>query len=227
MTGIQTGDTLGQYEIVSRLGAGGMAIVYAARQTSLGRMVALKVLTPSLSSDEEFVRRFELEAKTVARLDHPNIVSVFDAGQSGGHLFLAMRLINGPTLAELLQQGGPMPTERVIGLLTQIAAAIDYAHGSSVIHRDIKPGNILVEPDDRASLADFGIARDTSRSQRTRAGVLAGTPEYLAPEVIRGRPASAASDLYALGVVAFQMLAGRVPFASDNEMTVLFRHVNE
>ena len=227
MTGIQTGDTLGQYEIVSRLGAGGMATVYAARQTSLGRMVALKVLTPSLSSDEEFVRRFELEAKTVARLDHPNIVSVFDAGQSGGHLFLAMRLINGPTLAELLQQGGPMPTERVIGLLTQIAAAIDYAHGSSVIHRDIKPGNILVEPDDRASLADFGIARDTSRSQRTRAGVLAGTPEYLAPEVIRGRPASAASDLYALGVVAFQMLAGRVPFASDNEMTVLFRHVNE
>ena len=219
--------TIGPYEVESELGRGGMSVVYRAKQATLDRMVALKVMHESFGLDSDYAARFRQEAITVARLEHPGIVPVYDAGQDGASLYLAMRLVPGETLAKLVQDFGPMPLDRAVVVLGQVAEALDYAHAQGVVHRDIKPGNVLVEPGFRANLADFGIARTGGSERLTRFGTLAGTPDYLAPEVISGAQATSASDRYAFGIVAYEILSGTVPFTGETDVAVLFGHVNE
>ena len=219
--------TIGPYQVESELGRGGMSVVYRAKQATLDRMVALKVMHESFGLDSDYAARFRQEAITVARLDHPSIVPVYDAGQDGASLYLAMRLVPGETLAHLVREFGPMPLDRAVVVLGQVAEALDYAHSQGVVHRDIKSGNVLVEPGFRANLADFGIARTGGSERLTRFGTLAGTPDYLAPEVISGAQATSASDRYALGIVAYEVLSGSVPFTGETDVSVLFGHVSE
>jgi tetratricopeptide (TPR) repeat protein len=205
-----------------------MATVYLARQASLDRPVALKILSADLARDPQFVERFQREARTAASLEHPNIVQIYDVGQTDGVFYIAMRYVAGITLADLLQTEGRLRLDRAIGLLTQIAAALDYAHDgpAHVIHRDLKPGNVLVESGDRATLVDFGIAQASSATRLTRYNSMIGTPEYMAPEQIEGHSLAPTTDLYALGIIAYELLAGREPFRSDVPTGVLYQQVH-
>ena len=217
--------TLGRsYANLGILGEGGMATVYRARQIALDRLVALKVLHPRFSNDPDFVTRFIREASVVARLEHPNIVTIYDAGQADGSLFLAMRLVEGSNLADLIARHGPAPLEKVAEIAGQVGAALDFAHQSGIVHRDVKPANILLEAGSRVSLTDFGIAQVGRRDDLAERGVIVGTPEYLAPEVARGEDATPASDRYALGVVVYEMLTGHNPFQGTSVTNTLYRH---
>ena len=227
MRTLQPGQHLGPYELEAELGQGGMATVFRARQPSLNRYVALKVLAPELARDPDFVSRFQREATIAARLEHPNIVPIYDIGQAEGAFYIAMRFVPGRSLAQVIQQVGPMSLERARRILAQIASALDHAHQQGVIHRDLKPGNILWEEGDRVSLADFGIARAGDVTQVTRQGMLVGTPKYMAPEQALGQEVDHRADLYALGVIAYEMLAGKVPFEADSVATLLHRHAYE
>jgi serine/threonine protein kinase len=196
-------------------------------QPNLGRFVALKVLSAELSHDPDFVTRFQREARVAARLEHPNIVPIYDIGQADGVFYIAMRLVPGSSLADIIASDGALPLDRVRHLLSQVASALDYAHRQGVVHRDVKPSNMLVEDDDQLSLADFGIARATDASRVTRFGVLVGTPRFMAPEQVQGLDVDYRADLYSLGVVAYLMLTGRVPFEADSVVTLLHKHVYE
>src|SRR5579884_2971981 len=227
MPELTTGTHIGPYELEAELGRGGMARVFRARQASLNRTVALKILSPELGLDPDFAARFRHEALIAAALEHPNIVPIYDIGESNGQPFLAMRHVRGRSLAEALAQDGPFPLDRALRILGQIASALDFAHAQGVVHRDLKPGNILLEPNDHANLVDFGIARAGDGTQLTRVGQIAGTPRYMAPEQIQGATADARSDLYALGILAYELLTGRVPFSADSDVAVLHQHVYE
>jgi serine/threonine protein kinase len=211
VTTLKEGDVLGPYELVAEIGRGGMAVVYQARQPSLQRFVALKVLSPTLAGDPVFVGRFRREATITAGLDHPHIVPIFDVGQADGVPYIAMRFIPGPSLAQVLRQDGFLSLERTRLILEQVASALDYAHARGVVHRDVKPGNILVESGDQISLVDFGIARAEDVTQVTRAGAVLGTLTYMAPEQIQGQRVDYRTDLYALGIIAYELLAGARP----------------
>jgi serine/threonine protein kinase len=202
---------LGGYQILDEVGRGGMAVVYKAWQPSLERFVALKVLPEHFGHDPQFLARFHREAKIAARFSHPNIVYVFDVGEEHGIHYIAMEYLDGGSLRDRLVAGafGLAETQ---GILEQLASALDYAHTRGLIHRDIKPGNILFTADGRPKVADFGIARPSGESRLTQTGILMGTPEYMAPEQAEGRQVDYRADLYALGVVLYQMLTGRVPF---------------
>jgi serine/threonine protein kinase len=202
---------LGGYEILEEVGRGGMAVVYKAWQPSLERFVALKVLPEYFGHDPQFLARFHREAKTAARFNHPIIVYVFDVGEDHGIHYIAMEYLDGGSLRERLV-GGDFGLAETQGILEQVASALDYAHARGLIHRDIKPGNILFTADGRPKVADFGIARPTGETRLTQTGILMGTPEYMAPEQAEGRTVDYRADLYALGVVLYQMLTGRVPF---------------
>ncbi|HLH22300.1 MAG TPA: protein kinase [Chloroflexota bacterium] len=220
------GHHLGQYKIVQRIGRGGMAVVYKALQPSMNRFVAIKVLPPHLVQEEEFRARFQREAETVARLDHPNILPIYDYGQTDEIAYIVMPLVTGGTLADWLQQAPPLV--RVVRVLSQILGALQHAHTREppIIHRDIKPGNILMGERDRPLLTDFGIAKILEPSLfATRVGTLVGTPEYMAPEQSQGGPIDARTDLYALGVVLFQILTGRLSFEGPTPVMVLLQHV--
>ena len=214
------------YEVQSLIAKGAMGSVYKAIQTSLGRPVALKVLHPGLTSDPQLLARFEHEARLVASLSHPNIVSVVDFGVSNDTPFIAMQYVEGVTLQRYLV-GKPLPIDDVVNIMRQVAEALDYAHSKGVIHRDIKPGNILVQSDGRVLLADFGIARSAGSHALTHVGSSLGTPAYMAPEVCRGEPATAASDVYSFGILLYEMLTGRQPFMGDDPMAVMYKHLNE
>lgn len=189
------GDQIAGYQLKSVLGRGGMGIVYEATQLSLNRSVALKVIAPGVSSDSAFRERFRREGPLQARIDHPHIVSVFEAGDSEGHLFLAMRLVRGPSLRELIREG-PLDAQRVLRILTPIADALDTAHEESLIHRDdVKPHNILVGRGDHAFMADFGLTKSLGEQSPAKTGHFVGTLEYIAPEQVRGEDASRASDI--------------------------------
>lgn len=221
------GRTLGPYEIQAQLGAGGMGIVYRALHRRLGQYRAVKVLPGNLAADPALVMRFEREARLAAELDHPNIVRVFDVGDDNGMHYLVMALLSGRSLQQVLHDDQPIPTARAIELLRQLAAALDFAHTRGVVHRDVKPGNAFVGDDDRVTLVDFGIALAAQESRLTDAGRVIGTPEYLAPEVVTGRDAGPSADLYALGIIAYELATGRVPFTGTNSHAILLAQAHD
>ncbi|MGP0038729.1 MAG: protein kinase domain-containing protein [Solirubrobacteraceae bacterium] len=206
------------------LGRGGMGVVYRATQLSLGRVVALKLLAAELSEDPGFRARFQREAKLQAALEHEHIVPVYEAGQTDDGLFMAMRLIDGPTLKDLILEGQLDP-RRSLRILAQVAQALDAAHDAGLIHRDIKPQNILIEQGDRVYLADFGLIKAPDEARLTDTGQFIGTIDYVSPEQIQGEPATAASDTYALAAVLYECLTGQVPFLRANEAAVIHAHV--
>jgi serine/threonine-protein kinase len=224
---LQPGNTLGNYQIVEKIGAGGMGAVYKAYQTSLGRYVAIKVLPPQTAGDPAFGERFAQEARAIGKLRHPNIVTAFDFTQQGDMAYLVSDYIDGGTLAD--QLGAPLPLEYAMGILGPIAAALDYAHARGVVHRDIKPQNVLLTREGTPVLTDFGLAKIVGPgSGMTQAGSLMGTADYMAPELAGGaESAGPAADQYALGIIAYQMLVGRHPFPADNPLSALMAHVNK
>jgi serine/threonine protein kinase len=213
------------YRIEEVAGRGGMGVVYRAQHMHLGRTVALKLLNPELAASEEFRERFIREARAAAELEHPNIVPVYDAGEVEGRLYLAMKFIEGTDLAQLLEQEGRLGPERTLPLLEQLADALDAAHANGLIHRDVKPANALLDGD-RLYLTDFGLTRrvDSTRPL-TATGRAVGTAAYLAPEQIRGEPLDRRVDVYALGCVLYQCLAGQPPYLRDTDMLIMWAHV--
>jgi serine/threonine-protein kinase len=221
---LTAGAQIGRYRIVDVLGKGGMATVYKALQTGLDRHVALKVLPAHLAGDPQFGERFQREAVMIANLRHPNILTIFDYGSDDGYTYIVSELVAGGTLSQ--QLGRPLTLSDALALLGPIAEALDHAHQRGIIHRDVKPSNILLADDGRPVLADFGIARMLDNSSGlTMAGRVVGTPAYMAPEQARGAPADSAVDRYALGIVAYEMLTGRVPFVADTTHAVLYAQV--
>src|SRR5438105_3230467 len=221
-----TGTRLGQYEIVERLGGGGMAVVYRAVQQPLGREVALKALSSELFQDDGFVKRFETEAKTLAKLDHPNILPIYDFEVSDGNAFLTMPLIRGGTLRDILNRG-PMDTLTAWRYLREIGDGLQHAHDAGIVHRDLKPTNVLIHSDGRAMLADFGLARGAGQpTHLTTIGLAIGTPGYMAPEQVMGHDVDRRADIYAMGVLTFEMLTGRLPYIGSNRMEVAYATVN-
>ncbi|MGD8966549.1 MAG: serine/threonine-protein kinase, partial [Anaerolineae bacterium] len=218
------GRRLGQYQIVQQIGRGGMAVVYKAYQPALERHVAIKVLPRELTFDQAFVERFQREARAAARLNHPHIVTVHDVGQADGAHFIVMELVDGPSLTDLLRQRGALSPEQAAQVVSQTASALDYAHQYGFIHRDIKPGNILLAADGTAKLTDFGIVKPSEGTRLTQTGTLLGTPAYMSPEQARGTAIGPGTDIYSLGVVTYEMLSGRVPFSGPT-MAVLHAHV--
>jgi hypothetical protein len=223
---LKAGETLGGYRVLGVIGVGGMAIVYKAEQISLGRPVALKVLSAKLSHDEAFRERFRREGKNVAALDHPHIVSVYDSGEVDGQLFLAMRLVQGATLAERIRDGG-LSADETLRILGPIADALDAAHATGVVHRDVKPQNILLTEEGHPYLADFGVAKGLYTGGLTTAGGFVGSFSYAAPEQFLGQPATAATDVYALAAVVFQCLTGELPYPRETDAGVLNAYVSE
>jgi predicted Ser/Thr protein kinase len=221
-----TGTRVGQYEIVERLGGGGMAVVYRAVQQPLGREVAFKALSSELFQDDGFVKRFETEAKTLAKLDHPNILPIYDFEVIDGTAFLTMPLIRGGTLREILNRGAldPLTAWRY---LREIGDGLQHAHDAGIVHRDLKPTNILIHQDGRAMLADFGLARGAGQpTHLTTIGLAIGTPGYMAPEQVMGHDVDKRADIYAMGVLTFEMLTGKLPFSGSNRMEVAYATVN-
>ncbi len=223
----------GRYRILRKLGAGGMANVYLAEDEDLGRRVAIKILNDRYANDDLFIERFRREAKSAASLSHPNIVSIYDRGEAEGTYYIAMEVIEGRSLKELILTRGALPTDTAISYAKQLLEALRFAHRHGIIHRDIKPHNVLVSADQhvkanepRLKVTDFGIARHGA-SQMTEAGSIMGTAQYLSPEQARGAPVTAASDLYSAGVVLYEMLTGKVPFSGDSAIEIAMKHVNE
>jgi len=216
----------GRYRVLSTLGGGGMANVYLAEDTTLGRRVAIKVLHQRLVEDPKFVERFRREAKAAAGLNHPNIVAVYDWGQAGEQNYIVMEYVEGETLKDRIRRNGRLGLDEASGIALELLAAIAAAHAKGVIHRDIKSQNILMDADGRAKVADFGIAQAGDPGM-TEAGSILGTAQYLAPEQARGEPVDERSDLYSVGVVLYEMLTGGVPFKGDSAVTVALKHVNE
>ncbi|MGH3104911.1 MAG: Stk1 family PASTA domain-containing Ser/Thr kinase [Gaiellaceae bacterium] len=220
-------DTLfdGRYRIVRRLGAGGMANVYLAEDQELGRRVAIKILNERHANDEQFIERFRREAKNAAALSHPNIVSIYDRGEAEGTYYIAMEHLDGRNLKELILARGPAPVHIAIEYTRQILGALRFAHRHGIVHRDIKPHNVLVDGDGRLKVTDFGIAR-AGASQMTEAGSIVGTAQYLSPEQARGASVDQRSDLYSVGVVLYELLTGTVPFTGDSPVEIAMKHLS-
>ena len=216
-----------RYELGPVLGQGGMAKVHQGLDRQLGRQVAIKVLAPPFDRDREFVERFQREARAAAGLSHPNIVAVFDSGSDDGTHYIVTELVEGETLADRLRRDGPMPQAEAIAVAVDIARALAAAHERGLIHRDIKPGNVMLLPDSRVKVVDFGIARAAGSDTLTNTGVVLGSTAYLSPEQASGQPVDERADLYALGCVLYEMLTGRVPFSADTPIATMYRHVNE
>jgi serine/threonine-protein kinase len=220
---------IGKYEILDELGRGGFAVVYKARDTILNRIVALKVLHPQLTTDPTFVQRFHQEAQTAARLHHPHIVTIYEVGKEAGQHYLAMTFLPGRTLDERLSATrGPLPVELAISITEQIAEALDTIHQQGLVHRDVKPANVVVDSKGRSTLLDFGIVRAAEGTRLTTTMAILGTPEYMAPEqaeLEEGVDVDWRADIYALGVVAYEMLVGRPPFCGKSPTAILHKHV--
>jgi serine/threonine-protein kinase len=216
----------GRYLIRHRIGSGGMADVYCAEDTHLGRQVALKVLHRRFAQDQEFVERFRREASSAAGLQHPNVVGVYDRGAHDGTFYIAMEHLPGRTLKEIVSAEAPLAQDRVVDLGVQVLQAAGFAHRHGVIHRDFKPHNVIVDDQGGAKVTDFGIAR-AGASEMTETGSIMGTAQYLSPEQAQGHAVTAASDLYSIGVMLYEMLAGRLPFEGDSAVSVALKHLSE
>jgi beta-lactam-binding protein with PASTA domain/predicted Ser/Thr protein kinase len=221
-------DTLfdGRYRIVRKLGSGGMATVYLAEDQELGRRVAIKILNERHANDDQFVERFRREAKNAAGLSHPNIVSIYDRGEAEGTYYIAMEHLHGRNLKELISARGPAPVHVSVEVTRQVLAALSNAHKNGIVHRDIKPHNVMVDDDRRVKVTDFGIAR-AGASQMTEAGSIVGTAQYLSPEQARGAGVDQRSDLYSVGVVLYELLTGKVPFNGESPVEIAMKHLSD
>ena len=214
-----------RYRIMRNLGSGGMANVYLAEDQELGRRVAIKILNDRHAGDEQFIERFRREAKNAAGLSHPNIVSIYDRGEAEGTYYIAMEYLDGRSLKELILSRGPAPTSVAVDYARQILAALRFAHRNGLVHRDIKPHNVLVDAEGHVKVTDFGIAR-AGASQMTEEGSIIGTAQYLSPEQARGTTVDQTSDLYSLGIVLYEMLTGQVPFTGDSPVEIAMKHLS-
>ncbi|MFK7805474.1 MAG: protein kinase [Anaerolineae bacterium] len=227
---MESGTILGErYKIDERIGMGGMAAVYRAQDMHLGREIAIKIIHESLSGDDTFLQQFRNEAHAAANLNHPNIVAVYDIGEWEGRYFMVMEYVEGLTLKDIIRtyiaEENHMPVERMLKFAIQICKGMGYAHRSGLVHCDMKPQNILVTPDDRAKITDFGISRAVSEATRTGSDVVWGTPQYFSPEQAAGDPPSPASDVYSIGIIMFEMLSNELPFKGENPTAIALKHL--
>jgi Protein kinase domain len=216
-----------RYEVESTLGRGGMAQVYRANDRVLGRPVAVKVLSRKLSGDQKFLTRFRREAQASAGLNHPHVVSVYDTGAHDDLHYIVMEYVEGETLASLMARDGALPPEKAARIAADVAEALEAAHRQGLVHRDVKPGNVMIDPDGRVKVVDFGIARAATDDTLTQTGLVLGTAAYLSPEQARGDGVDARSDIYSLGCVLYEMLTGRAPFEAESSVAMAYKHVNE
>lgn len=216
-----------RYRIDRRLATGGMGSVYVATDERLGREVAVKLLKEELADDERFVERFRREARAAGALTHPNVANVYDFAQHDGHHYIVMELVRGDDLARVLREQGPLGAERSARITAQIASALHHAHSAGLVHRDIKPPNVIVGEDDRVKVTDFGIARAIGDSTLTATGSVLGTAHYISPEQASGTEIGPATDIYSLGIVLYEMLTGSLPFTGDSAVAVAMRHVSD
>ncbi len=217
------------YTLLRRIGRGSMGAVLLARQNSLGRLVAVKVLAPRFARNANFVRRFFREAQAAARLNHPNVVSAIDVGEAGAYKYFVMEYVEGPTVAELLARGGPMAPDRAVGIVIQVARALDHALANGMVHRDVKPANIILTETGMPKLCDLGLAKEVEKEgSDTQQGETLGTPDYIAPEQARGDAAiDIRADIYSLGATLFHMVTGGVPFIGPTPAVVMALHLTE
>lgn len=220
--------TIGRYQVLGELGKGAMGVVYKAQDPTIGRTVALKTMRVDVGGIEaqEMLDRFRNEARAAGVLNHPNIVTVYDAGEETGHFYMALECIEGQTLQQMMQRQRVLPAELVIDVARQVCAGLDYAHDHGIIHRDIKPANIMITPDGTAKIMDFGIAKGIGVALTTTGQVM-GTPNYMSPEQVKGRPLDGRSDLFSLGVILYEVVTGEKPFSGDNITTIVYKIVNE
>src|SRR5881409_1071992 len=216
-----------EYEILEELGRGGMAIVFKAKEKQLDREVAIKVLPFSLAFDKEFVERFQREARTSAKLEHPNIIPIYRVGKSGRVIYFVMKFLRGKPLSSVLAARGSLPPLEIRKILAEVARALAYAHKKEIVHRDIKPDNIMFDEHGHAVVTDFGIAKAASGGKLTGTGMSIGTPHYMSPEQAKAQPLDGRSDIYSLGVVAYQCLTGSVPFRSEESFSIGYKHIME
>ena len=216
-----------EYDVQDELGRGGMALVYQAHERELGREVAVKVLPFALAFDAEFVERFQREARTAAQLEHPNIIPIYRVGRSGPVIYFVMKFLRGGSLAGLLQKRGRLTAPEIRRLLVDCASALSYAHQRGIVHRDMKPDNVMFDEFGQVLLTDFGIAKAMSGGRLTGTGMSIGTPHYMSPEQARAQPIDGRSDIYSLGVVAYQCLTGEVPFDGEDSFAIGYKHITE
>jgi serine/threonine protein kinase len=224
---LEVGHRLGPYRIEGRLGQGGMGVVFRARHDGDGRTVALKVLRDELSADDEYKRRLAREARAAAEVDHPNLAPVLEAGEADGRVYLAIRYVDGRSLDERLRFDGPLDVADLVRLAADVGAGLDALHRQGIVHRDVKPANIMLATDGTAVLSDFGLAKGVAYTVLTKPGQILGTLNYLAPELLRKQPAGPMSDLYSFGCVLFECLAGKAPFAGRGLLRVGMAHLEE
>jgi eukaryotic-like serine/threonine-protein kinase len=230
--GMQAGSVIGtvlsgRYRLESKLGSGGMSTVYLASDETLERSVAVKVLHAEISDQPDQIERFRREARAVAKLSHPNVVSVIDAGEDGGHPYIVFEYIEGETLKRRIERLGKLPLDESAAYAIEVGRGVATAHARNIVHRDVKPQNVLIDPEGRAKVTDFGIARSLEKDGLTATGRVLGTTDYVAPEQAMGRPIDSRSDIYSLGVLLYEMLTGEVPFHAETQVGVAMKHINE
>ena len=221
------GSTFAGYRIEAEAGRGGMGIVYRATQVALGRPVALKLIAANFAGDRSFRERFKREWETAASIDHPNVIPVYEAGEAEEHLFIAMRYVEGLDLANLLAREPELAPERAVRIIAQVASALDAAHARDLVHRDVKPANVLIGAEEHVYLTDFGLTKHASQDALTKTGLFVGSVDYAAPEQIRGEAMDARTDVYSLGCVFYQTLTKRLPYDKPADVAKMYAHVSE
>src|ERR687895_277221 len=216
-----------RYRLEAKLGSGGMSTVYLARDETLDRSVAVKVMHREMSEQEDQLERFRQEARAVAKLSHPNVVSVIDAGEDGGHPYIVFEYVEGETLKQRIERLGRLPLDEAAAYAIEVGRGLAAAHACNLVHRDVKPQNVLIDPEGRAKVTDFGIVRSLESDGLTATGRVLGTTDYVSPEQAMGREVDARSDIYSLGILLYEMLIGDVPFKAETLVGVAMKHVNE